>query len=261
MDKAAKIRQWKQVEISRKPFDAKAYRSFKKALMSLAKPFIRKLEENPHYGEMMAHDVKFDEATIREAMYNIYEETGSYFAKKTVKDLRDKKDVSTDNPDKFTEDLRRYVQASGGSKITSITMTAENNFRKIIQDILDQGVQEGWSSGKIAQELRDNIYDGWSWQADWQSRRIARTEVATASNRGQLLGAESMGADLKVWISVHDDRTREDHLDAEDEYEDGIPLNAYFDVGGDSMMHPGDGALPEENINCRCTIAFQMKKQ
>ena len=55
-----------------------------------------------------------------------------------------------------------------------------------------------------------------------------------------------------TWNAVGDDRTRPEHLDADGQE---VPLEDPFDVGGESLMYPGDSAGSDWNIiNCRCWV-------
>jgi HK97 family phage portal protein len=90
---------------------------------------------------------------------------------------------------------------------------------------------------------------------------IARTETIRSSNGGSwaLFNAWQV-VELKEWLATGDDRTRETHLIAWSQYSEGgdpgpIPLNSAFNVGGSSLMYPGDSrGGAGEVINCRCTI-------
>jgi len=65
-------------------------------------------------------------------------------------------------------------------------------------------------------------------------------------------------------IIVHncalDDRTRDSHIAAHEQYngaDDGIPLEDDFQVGGGRGPAPGQIGLPEEDIQCRCTMTAE----
>jgi hypothetical protein len=59
----------------------------------------------------------------------------------------------------------------------------------------------------------------------------------------------------KTWTTMGDDRVRPDHDDV-----DGttLPADQAFDVGGDSLMYPGDpNGSDAEVANCRCWLVFE----
>ena len=93
-------------------------------------------------------------------------------------------------------------------------------------------------------------------QSTWQVRaeRIARTETCGAYNAGALDAGFAEGQKVKIWMSTGDDRTRDDHLWAAGQC---VPIEDRFNVGGASLLMPGDSAgPPEQIINCRCNIVF-----
>lgn len=93
-------------------------------------------------------------------------------------------------------------------------------------------------------------------ESTWQTRatRIARTETVGAYNAGSLDAAQLEGAGVKRWVATADDRTRDDHLDADGEC---VPTDDPFTVGGEAMLMPGDpSAPPEQTVNCRCTMVY-----
>lgn len=98
---------------------------------------------------------------------------------------------------------------------------------------------------------------------------ISRTESINALRAGQyasIIQAIEKGdlveSDVvKSWDSSGDARTRLTHLQAENDYKEGIPLNQPFMVnrasgfGVDAMMYPGDPSGSAENvIQCRCKL-------
>ncbi|TDB79625.1 phage minor head protein [Micromonospora sp. KC721] len=93
----------------------------------------------------------------------------------------------------------------------------------------------------------------------WQDRAvtIARTETIGAYNAGTLtawLTAESAADERldKVWVATHDERTRDDHRNADGQR---VALDGAFVVGGVPLRYPGDPAAPPgQTVQCRCTM-------
>lgn len=59
----------------------------------------------------------------------------------------------------------------------------------------------------------------------------------------------------KYWLSFSDDRTREEHAQAGDDYgpDDAIDVDEAFEVDGEQLMYPGDpNGSADNTINCRC---------
>ncbi|MFF0467598.1 phage minor head protein [Micromonospora zamorensis] len=96
-------------------------------------------------------------------------------------------------------------------------------------------------------------------ELSWEDRAvtIARTETIGAYNAGTLtawLTAEqALDEKLdKVWVATHDERTRDDHRDADGQR---VALDGVFMVGGVPLRFPGDPAAPAgQVVNCRCTM-------
>jgi len=93
-----------------------------------------------------------------------------------------------------------------------------------------------------------------------RSETIVRTEMTRvfnlATNSQQREAAEVIPGLKKRWIATGDERTRSSHIAAHQETAaEPIPIDEPFNVGGSSLMFPGDPAgAPEETINCRCTV-------
>lgn len=108
--------------------------------------------------------------------------------------------------------------------------------------------EEGLAEGRedVAKRLTDQL------------AVIAETETHRSMNTGVLEGAEEYAEAhpekivYKQWLTMNDDRVRETH-----DYLEGsiVPMRArFYTYDGDSARFPGDFALPENNINCRCLI-------
>lgn len=84
--------------------------------------------------------------------------------------------------------------------------------------------------------------------------RIADTESHRDANAGAVDAAQAAGAKFKTWITMQDDRVRDTH-----EYLEAmsIPMGEdFYTFDGDHAPAPGQFALPENNINCRCFLIF-----
>jgi hypothetical protein len=59
----------------------------------------------------------------------------------------------------------------------------------------------------------------------------------------------------KEWVAILDDKTREDHADADGQI---VGMEEDFTVGGDELAHPGDASRTtlDNVINCRCTVVY-----
>ncbi len=123
-----------------------------------------------------------------------------------------------------------------------------------ITKYVTSGIIRGLSPGKIANELMTSV----TTMNRTSAVRAARTGITTAQNAGRMdsyVAAEKMGIQIKRrWVCTKDARTRLSHGLADGQIVVGTKNP--FDVGGYSMMFPGDqslGAPGHEIYNCRCT--------
>lgn len=118
---------------------------------------------------------------------------------------------------------------------------------------LKTSLQEGLTNGDTFPQLVDRVKETYKGVSDLQAEVIANTETNIAANAGRFEGMKSAGVQLKGWQTTGDQRTRASHQQAQRDYENGIPLDKPFRVGGVELMFPGDPSGPaEEVINCRC---------
>jgi len=110
--------------------------------------------------------------------------------------------------------------------------------------------------------------DQWR-STEYHAERIIRTEVGRAyemTGQDELAAAKEAGVDVrKWWLCIHDDRTREEHIEAWQRYRPGgdtgpIPVEEYYEVGDCQFLFPGDPQgigdekeLARLSINERCS--------
>jgi uncharacterized protein with gpF-like domain len=131
-----------------------------------------------------------------------------------------------------------------------ITNIAETTRSQTVAAIA-QGFAEGLGQDGVADYVRAKVPQ----YSLYRSRMIARTETHGAANFGAMQAANQTGLPLqKEWIAAQDERTRVTHQLADGQIVDS---NSAFDVGGASLMYPGDPSGPaEEVINCRCALGY-----
>jgi len=86
--------------------------------------------------------------------------------------------------------------------------------------------------------------------------RIIETEAHRDYNTGVYDAGEISGVPgiRKQWMTMNDGLVRDTHS-----YLEGMTVNMddkFYTFDGDSARFPGDFALPENNVNCRCGIAL-----
>lgn len=183
----------------------------------------------------------------------------------------------------LTPKIKNIILDTAKNRLSEIGVTIEFNFKdpkvekylgqklykhakdinettyKEVNAILREGFQEGVSTFEMAQMLREKFES----METYRAQMISRTETISATNFSDLESIKQAGLDetlMKFWLSESD--ARDTHAAAANKYgpDNPIPLDEEFIVGGDSMMYPGGGTLPEENINCRCTLGYVEKK-
>jgi len=127
------------------------------------------------------------------------------------------------------------------------SVMSKSTFAKVRKTVIT-GVIAGQGATNIAATLvASNILSSRK-----KANMVARTETLGAINAGNVESAEqSKVVKEKEWITTLDGSERDSHADM-----DGVRvgINEQFDVEGDKMSAPAQGADPEQNINCRCTI-------
>ena len=125
---------------------------------------------------------------------------------------------------------------------------------------LRTSLADGIDAGMSIEELADVVSQTMDLRINQSAETIARTEVIGALNGGAILGAQQSGVPAKkTWIAALDQRTRDTHIDAHETYQaNPIDLNDDFLVGGGAGLAPGQIGLPEEDINCRCTVGWSV---
>lgn len=145
--------------------------------------------------------------------------------------------------------VQKAIQARANKLAGQVTDTTYG----AIKDTLAEGVKLGESIPDLAARIRDVF----SVADSARATVIARTETISAYNQAGHDVAVELGADVvggQEWISTLDDRTRDDHADADGQV---VGLDETFTVGGEELAYPGDPAgSPENTIQCRCTTGL-----
>lgn len=130
------------------------------------------------------------------------------------------------------------------------------NMKRINSELL-QGILQGESMPQMASRLV-KVCNG----NEKAAMRTARTVVNCVENQARLKSAtdaQDMGCiEVKMWLSAHDGRVRDWHVDADNDYgyeEQAIPVDEPFEVMGEDLMYPSDPSGSPENVyNCRCCM-------
>ena len=127
--------------------------------------------------------------------------------------------------------------------------TSQNTLNRV-DNQLNQIISDGYREGKGINQVANDITKRFDQLADWEARRIARTEINTSHNQATRDQYKEDGVEYTQWIAANDDRTRDSHAEVDGEI---IPIDGKYSNG---LAFPGDTSGPiEEWINCRCSNA------
>ncbi len=164
--------------------------------------------------------------------------------------LSEKQADPDDIPVAWREKFNALVELMMIESGTQVAKTTILKIKKIIEEA--QMSEPPLSVMQLAEKIWDDMID---W-AGWKARLWAFTETAKLDNFGQLEGMKEEGTEYKGWLCSMLPTSREDHIQADEEYsQNPIPISEDFIIGGQAMAYPGDPkAGPEQVCNCRCTL-------
>lgn len=119
-------------------------------------------------------------------------------------------------------------------------------------DVMEQTINEPIAGKTYRDRIREYLDAEDSTVEDFQ--RVAETDATRVYNAGVVDGGRNSGIRgvRKQWQTMMDDKVRDTH-DYLQSME--VPLeDDFYTYDGDHARAPGLFSLPENNINCRCTI-------
>ena len=197
-----------------------------------------------------------DATDLRKILLKLRKEASVIWGHKVQLQLRNFKNR---RPMGFSERIYVLMKDFFGIDLLNDSENITDTTREYIRMVLERGALLGNSFDDMVKEMTANVQE----ISAKRARVIARTETIGAANKASVTVARDAGILLnKKWLSVHDNRTRHDHV-----LIDGTTIALYelYNVGGIYKMdHPGDkggkdGRLKvpaKEVVNCRCTQAY-----
>jgi SPP1 gp7 family putative phage head morphogenesis protein len=140
-------------------------------------------------------------------------------------------------------EIQQFINERLASKIVTIVENRHSEVREIVRKSIELN--------QTIQELRDELRSHFDRKSAGWATRIARTETATLYNFGAEEAMKEANVPAKMWISARDDDVRESHRMVDGTV---VPITGDFVLAGGSGPRPGEIGVPEEDINCRCTI-------
>jgi uncharacterized protein with gpF-like domain len=181
-------------------------------------------------------------------------EAGTTRARSVIKTVAGKQGKKLDTWTQLLARVVRWADRNAAEKVEDISKTT----RRRVNNAISAGLEANEAPRDIARRIRDDVGQ----MSAGRALTIARTETHAAHNTGQQMSVEQASDEFEVelvkeWVATEDDRTREDHLNADGQT---VALDQPFTVGGAKLMFPGDpNGPPEQIINCRCTVVYVPK--
>lgn len=146
-----------------------------------------------------------------------------------------------------TNPLALHVLGMLGKRITEITELTRTEIMRSLADSHAKGLSIPHAARAMSKDVRATNIS--------RSTLIARTEFIGAQNGSSLGAVKLTGAgQMKTWLATGDNRTRDTHAEADGQT---VPLDDFFQVGGEPMLYPGDQNAPADEVcNCRCTLTY-----
>lgn len=205
----------------------------------------------PNAGELLPNHIerKSQDDKLKEILDPLYKKAADLAVESAQQELGQLVKWNEKNP--FVSHFKRIRL----EQIPEVNTTTFKKAGEVIAEIISAGVEAHLTVQEMAKELKKGIFDIYQMRIS-NSQTIARTETAiiSSSTRQQVFKVE--GIKQHEWLSAHDDKTRETHLE-----EDGniVDLGDPFPVTG--LQYPSDpSGEPEEVINCRCVALAVIKE-
>ena len=199
--------------------------------------------------------VKQQEAALLKIFKPHYTQTIKIFGKRILDAFKSFDGYQTKAEDVFAVEVEEWIRTTSAEQVQHITQTTADKLRNIIE----LGFEDGLTGAQVASNIVDRTGGA---IAKNRALTISRTETHMAASFGSQTAAESTGVPLKrVWISAADERTRENHTDADSaSHSKPVKMDAEFPVV--HLQYPGDpSGDPAETINCRCVVGYVSAKK
>lgn len=189
---------------------------------------------------------------IEEAYVKTYTEVGDVFARRIYSDLKGLDGLETKQEPQWVARMRKYALIDASGRIVGVNEETQ----RIVNALIVKGIEEGLDIEQIKRLIiGSGSVQPLNGTLQQRARRIARTEIISASNAGSLEGARSTGLNFKKqWLSTFDGKAREGHESADGQI---VGKDDPFRVMGENLDYPGDpNGSAKNTINCRCTQIY-----
>jgi len=255
MTRQQKIEIWEQTERQRVRFERIYSVVFARTINRQIRRFLAAAEKNGFELELDNLRMYVTYEDMRASFFDMYLKVGRAFNKITENEIKavtgrfETKDFEM--PESvFTMNLQDFVDRVLGKKITFINQTTERWIRDQVANISSAAIRSGSTINEVTTQLQNFFKKETPNFAAYRARRIARTEIVSASNysKNQVMETVAPAGLQKIWIADLRDleRTRLAHQDVAP-----VGMRDKFLVGGELLEYPGDpNGSPENIINC-----------
>lgn len=260
MNQRQLIAYWRKQDRKKLAYERKYIRRFRRALANQIKPVLDYINQAQDPRIVVTQlDTLITKDEIEKAFTDLHYEVGLDFLRSSAQGLKSSYGIMTTKQDdeEFLElwqlIIQRYLREDALDDIVTILETSRDDALRIIQNIISQGLEEGWGIDEYSREMRKQIPKEWRKRL-FRAEVIARTETGAAASFGSHQGALSTGLEFdKVWISILDKATRDSHRSIAGERRKLRPDEPF----SNGLLYPNQkGAPAEEVINCRCNVGY-----
>ena len=135
-----------------------------------------------------------------------------------------------------------------GNSVTNESLSS--NYQPSVDEVMS--VVDAKVAGETWRERVEGYFENGGTGADLA--RIADTEMHRIANTAAFDTAKRAGAAKKTWVTMLDNRVREEH-----QYLEGQTIDIddeFYTYDGDHASAPGLFTLAQNNVNCRCELLF-----
>ena len=255
---------WEKIEQRRLVFVNRYSRVFRKVLNKQIQPLLDSIDSSFITNYEQVINTTITDAEILEPYVNLYQDVGISFRdslmismeKSGAKGYRTK----SLEDDVWAQAMADYAEMVTLGRVEMMTDTTRNIILKMVRDSINDNIDSTLGVESFATKIRNSLIDKYGVVEKWRARRIAQTEVLTASNYSSFKAAEETGIPMKKrWLTAPFGVAKnERHNLAFGLTEQRPAIKDPFYVDGTTMQHPGDLAGGAHNtINCRCAIGYE----
>jgi hypothetical protein len=249
----------RQILKNRRRFIKKYRRRIFRVLMDMISPVLGRVKEVSDFSVLLLQvDNLINSDKLEELFVDLYNDVGTFNARKVELKQEDMDLLSFWTKFVGTEILDK--------RIRTITDVSRNRALKAIERAIFEAEMDGLSIPETAKLIEKELVGKFKLSSRFRSERIAQTEIVTAENRGSLLGAEDIGATIKIWINSGNanvrgrdpkKKERADHWHMEGQRRK-LDQDFTDPKNGHNLAYPGDvSGEAEDVINCHCTMVFE----